>query len=320
VKKAGNRDEWYVEATTDRLAAGRKELRDAIAEFVRAARGNDLVDAGRAERWLEKLEGGITLKEGWPKYYVGLARSGALEVRYETTNPGNIEREAQRLKAMGLEEGRHFSVKKPEGGREGYVSILKEGLAYAAWLSVHGSKEQQRLAAEFVEYILQRAKEEGDAVYKKAEEIVEEGRARGSLRLKGFEKKVEVEGREHAVKVVGGGAEFDEGRGGRKLLRIRITAEVDGVLREYTITYSRRGSNNAAEGYAVARADAPDGREADAERLAAVIKALTGKELRIRRRSDGTIEIICNREHLDGLARFAELADAIRRWLEETGR
>jgi len=73
-------------------------------------------------------------------------------------------------------------------------------------------------------------------------------------------------------------------------------------------------------GYAVARADAPGGREADAERLAAVIKALTGKEPRIRRRSDGTIEIICNREHLDGLARFAELADAIRRWLEETGR
>ncbi len=58
---------------------------------------------------------------------------------------------------MGLEEGKYFSVKMPEEGRYGYVSILREGLAYAAWLSVHGEGEPQRPAAEFVEYILQRA-------------------------------------------------------------------------------------------------------------------------------------------------------------------
>ena len=70
---------------------------------------------------------------------------------------------------------------------------------------------------------------------------MEEGKARGALRLEGFEKKVEVDGKEHVVKVVGWGAEFDEGRCGKKLLRIRITAEVDGVRNDYTITYSRRG-------------------------------------------------------------------------------
>jgi hypothetical protein len=32
----------------------------------------------------------------------------------------------------GLEEGRHFAVKMPAGGGKGHVSILKEGLAYAA--------------------------------------------------------------------------------------------------------------------------------------------------------------------------------------------
>jgi hypothetical protein len=37
------------------------------------------------------------------------------------------------------------------------VYILREGLTYAAWLSVHGSGEQQKLAADFVKYILQRA-------------------------------------------------------------------------------------------------------------------------------------------------------------------
>ncbi len=122
------------------------------------------------------------------------------------------------------------------------------------------------------------------------------------------------------VKVIDGGAEFDVGRGGKKLLRIKITAEVDGVRRDYTINYSRYGADNEAMDFAVARVNAPGGREADAERLAAVIKALTGVKPKIRRRSNGAIEIVCGREHLEGFARFAELTDAIAKWLEKTSR
>ncbi len=58
------------------------------------------------------------------------------------------------------------------------------------------------------------------------------------------------------VKVIDGGAEFDVGKGGKTLLRIRISAEVgrvegehtivDRVVREYTITYGRYGKLNAA--------------------------------------------------------------------------
>ena len=215
---------------------------------------------------------------------------------------------------MGLEEGRHFTVKMPEGEKAGYVRILKEGLAHAAWLSVHGSERQQELAAEFINYILQRAEEAGREVYEKAREIVEEGRSRGSLKLEGFEK--EVDGR--LVRIIGGEA-VEEKQNGKTLLRIRITAEVGGVRRDYTITYSRRRYNNKAVGFAVARADAPDGREADAERLAAVIEALTGVKPRIRRMKYGTIIIECGKEHLEGFARYAELADAIKKWLKETG-
>jgi hypothetical protein len=322
VKKAevGGKDIWYVEVSTDKLAAGRRELREALIEIVKKAVENGWVDADRAERWLEKLEEGLTLREGWPKYYVGLSSSGGLEVRFSSTNPDNIEREAQRLRDMGLEEGRHFMVKMPGGGREGYVSILKEGLAYAAWLSEYGSGEQQRLAAKFVKYILQRAWEAGEEVYEKAKEIIEEGKARSSLTLKGFEERVEVGGKEHVVKVIDGGAEFDKGRSGKKLLRIKITAEVNGVRREYEITFGRRGRNNAAKGSATARANAPGGREADAERFSALVKALTGKEPRVIERSDGRIDIICGREHLEGFKRYTELADAIKKWLEETRR
>ncbi len=311
VTKVGNRNVWQVVATTDMLAAGRKELRDALAEIIKTALAKGWVNAGKAERWLEKLKSGVTLKEGWPKYEVGLSGGGALEVRFRSPSLDSIQRETQRLREMGLVEGRHFTVKMPEEGRDGYVSILKEGLAYAARLSVHGSGERQELAAKFVEYILQRAEEEGDDVYEKAKEIVEEGRARGSLRLGGFERV--VDGR--LVRVLGGGAEFDEGRSGKNLLRIKITAEVDGVRSEYEITFGRYGRNNAALGRAYARADAPGGREADAERLAAVIEALTGVKPRVYRRKDGQVEIVCYQGHLEGFRRFAELADAIEKWL-----
>jgi hypothetical protein len=44
------------------------------------------------------------------------------------------------------------------------------------------------------------------------------------------------------------------------LLRLKITAEVDGVGGEYAIAFGRYGRNNAAVGFAVARVNAPGGR------------------------------------------------------------
>jgi hypothetical protein len=255
-KKVGGRNEWYVKAATDMLAAGRKELRNAIAKLVKTARDNGWVDADKAKRWLEKLERGLTLMEGWPKYLVRLIE-GALVVRFSSPNLRSIKREAQRLREMGLEEGKHFAVKMPEGGEKGYVSIFRVGLAYAAWLSVRGKDEQQRkLAAKFVELILRRAEEvdkKVKGVYEKVKEIIEEGMLRGSLELN-FEKWVEVNGKTYVVMVRGGEA-VEEKQNGRKLLRIKITAEVgyvkdgqivDPVVREYTITYGRYGKLNAA--------------------------------------------------------------------------
>ncbi len=329
VRKAemGGRDRWYIEVSTDMLAAGREELRKVLAEIVRKAAENGWVEAGKAERWLEKLEGGVTLMEGWPRYEVGLVKE-ALVVRYRSTNPDSIKQETQRFREMGLVECDHFTVE-TEGDSYGYVYIRREGLAYAAWLSEYGSERQRELAARFVEYILRRAEEAGKEVYEKAREIIEEGKARGSLTLKGFEKEVEVDGRRHKVKVIDGEA-VEEKQNGKKLLRLKITAEVsrvegehtivDRVVREYTITFGRYGDDNKTRGFAYASAKAPGGREADAERLAAVVEALTGKRPRIRRRSDGKIEVVCYEGHLEGFMRYIELAEAIAGWLKETSR
>ncbi len=315
VSKVGDRGVWRVIATTRKLAAGREELRNALAEIVRRAVERGWVNADTAERWLEELEEGRVLKESWPEYEVRLVK-GALRVRYRSTDPDSIKQTAQRFRDMGLEEGKHFSVKMPEEDSYGYISILREGLAYAARLSVYGKDEQQRrLAAKLVEHILKRAEEEGKEVYEKATKIVEEGMSMGSLTLEGFERVVEVNGEKYKVKVIDGEA-VEEDRNGRKLLRIKITAEVGGVKREYVITYGRNRASNEAKGYAYASAKAPGGREADAERFSALVKALTGKEPWVYRRSDGTIKMVCGREHLDGFMRFAELADTIEKWLE----
>jgi hypothetical protein len=64
-----------------------------------------------------------------------------------------------------------------------------------------------------------------------------------------LEKKVVVDGKTHVV--IGGDAEFKRGRGGKKLLKIKITAEVDGVRSEYAITFGRY-ARNKAEGRAYA--------------------------------------------------------------------
>jgi Fe2+ transport system protein FeoA len=317
VKREGERGVWRIEVTTDVLAAGRKELREAVRKVVEEALEKGWVDEKKARRWLEKLEEGLTLME--PKHYVG-PNKGALDVRYRSTNPEGIEQVAQRLRDMGLVEGVHFTVKMPEGGGIGYVNILRKGLAHAAWLSVHGFDRQRRLAAEFVEYVLRRAEEEGEEVYEKVKEITEEGMSRGSLTLKGFEKKVKVEGRKHMVKVINGSAELKKSESGKLLLRIRITAEVDVVRRECTITYGRRGKDNAASGRALARADAPGGREADAERFSAVVETLTWKRPKVYRMKNGKIIMECSREHLEGFRRYAELAKAIKKWLEAANR
>jgi len=128
VRKEVGRDRWYIKATTDRLAARCEELRRTLAEIVRTARENRWIDVSKAERWLKKL-GGRTLGEGWPKYKVRLVE-GVPVVIYCSVNPDGIKRKARRLRDIGLEESRYFSV--PGGSGRGCISIRKEGLACVA--------------------------------------------------------------------------------------------------------------------------------------------------------------------------------------------
>jgi hypothetical protein len=104
------------------------------------------------------------------------------------------------------------------------------------------------------------------------------------------------------------------GRDGRWLLKVKITAEVDGVLRDLPL---------ADVGKITRQWDAPTpvptrlAAETDAKRFSALVKALTGEEPWVYRINNGRIMIECGREHLEGFARYAELAGAIKKWLRK---
>jgi hypothetical protein len=77
------------------------------------------VDEKKARRWLEKLEGGVVAWEG-KKFMVRLVE-GALVVSFSSTSRESLEEVAREFKAMGLEEGVHFTVRwggetSPRGG------------------------------------------------------------------------------------------------------------------------------------------------------------------------------------------------------------
>ena len=54
--KSVNGEKWYIKASIDKLAAARKELREALAQAIREAEKKGLVDSEKAKTWLQKLQ------------------------------------------------------------------------------------------------------------------------------------------------------------------------------------------------------------------------------------------------------------------------
>jgi len=191
---------------------------------------------------------------------------------------------------MGLKEDTHFAVRW-SGGR-GYVSLLAEGVRRLAWVSTYGEEGQRRRAAEFLKFLEARAK--GGEVLRKLEALLEEGRSRGALRLVGLEK--------DGVKVLDVKTEEKDNK-----LYVTIKAEVDGAAGEYKITLYR-GIRGARYLRFHVR-----GEEAVA-RAVKLVEALTGERPFTVELSDGRTRIGGAGRHIDALARYEELREAIERW------
>jgi hypothetical protein len=288
IKRRGDGDGWYVVATTDALAAGREELRKALAEIVKTARKS--VGEEKAKRWLEKLERGVVAWEG-KKFEMRLAK-GALVVHFRSTSRESVEEVAREFKAMGLEEDVHFTVK--WSGERGHVYLLAEGVRRLAWVSVHGEEGQRKRAAEFLKFLEERAKAKGAEVLRKLEALVEEGRSRGVLRLVGLEK--------DGVKVLDVKTEEKDDK-----LYVTIKAEVDGAAGEYKITLYR-GKDGKRYLHFYVR-----GEEA-VTRAVKLIEVLTGERPQVTEMPNGWTRIRGFGSHVDAMARYEELRETIERW------
>jgi len=288
VKKVGGGGVWQVRAATDVLAAGRKELREALAEIIRTARDNGWVDEKKVRRWLEKLEKGMAAWEG-KKFMVRLVE-GALVVRFSSTSRESLEEVAGEFKAMGLVEGVHFTVK--WSGERGHVYLLTEGVRRLAWVSIHGEGEQRQRAAEFLKFLEEKARVKGGEVLRELEALVEEGRGRGALRLVSLER--------DGVKVLDVKTEEKDDK-----LYVTLRAEVDGAAGQYKLTFTRERSGARRLQFYV---------RGGAARAVKLVEVLTGERPSVAERPDGLTRIGGAGRHIDALARYEELREAIERW------
>jgi hypothetical protein len=310
VRKEGNRDVWYIQAYTDQLAEGNEELRKGLVKAVEGALRRGLIDDEKAKRWIEKFEKGVSTWRGY-KFKIGLS-GGALQVKFQSTNPENIRKLKQELESLGLREGEHFTVKWSEDEKIGYIYIAREGIIELAYIAKYGTDEAQRLgAASLIEHLRIKAELASKEVLVKLGELVREGESRRSLHAERLKTIVEIEWKGRHVEVSVEVKNIKAWEDGDKL-RIVVGAIVGGVEGQWTATF-RRTKKNAIEGYTVARVNAPGGREEDAKRIIALVKALTGEEPNIKL-DKGKPVIIYTRRHLNGFKKYAEVADTIREW------
>jgi uncharacterized protein YkuJ len=217
---------------------------------------------------------------------------GALVVSFRSTSRESLGEVAGEFKAMGLVEGVHFTVR--WSGGKGRVSLLAEGVRRLAWVSVHGEEGQRRRAAEFLKFLEARASAKGDEVLRRLEALVEEGRGRGALRLVGLER--------DGVKVL----EVKTEEKGDKLY-VTLRAEVDGAAGEYKITFYRERSGARRLMFYVRGGEA-------VVRAIKLVEVLTGERPIAVEMSDGRTRIKGSGRHIDALARYEELREAIERW------
>jgi len=286
VKKVGSEDVWQVWATTDMLAAGRKELRDAVRKVVEEALKKGRADEKMARRWLEKLEKGMAVWEG-KKFEMRLVE-GALVVSFRSTSRESVEEVAREFKAMGLVEGIHFTVR--WSGERGRVYLLAEGVRRLKWVSIHGEEGQKQRAEGFLKFLEARAK--GGEVLRKLEALLEEGRSRGALRLVSLEK--------DGVKVLDVKTEEKDDK-----LYVTIKAEVDGTVGEYRLTFTREKDGTRRLQFYV---------RGGAARAVKLVEVLTGEKPQVTEMPDGRTRIRGSDKHIEALARYEELREAIERW------
>ncbi|MGC9052219.1 PaRep2b protein, partial [Pyrobaculum sp.] len=163
--KTHGRDEWYINVTTNALAAEsvHEEVRRAVAEFLRQCRDAGAIGEDTYSRLVKKFEGGVP-EWGEVRFSVWLNKDGAVVVEYQPSDPQSFMKAVNFLRELGMRntcDGEwcfvHFTAGEPEGGRQGFARITVDGLRYIGWLALHGEGEARERAQWLKEALLKEA-------------------------------------------------------------------------------------------------------------------------------------------------------------------
>jgi hypothetical protein len=278
VRKRGNRDVWYIVATTNALAAEsvHEAVRRAVAEFLGQCREAGVLAEDTYDRLVKKFERGLP-EWGEVRFSVLLTKNGAVNAWCQPRNPESFRKAVEFLRGLGMRdtcEGEwcfvHFTAKEPRGGEKGFVRITVDGLKYIGWLASRGDKKAQWLR----DMLLKEAEVKGEEVRRQLERRFSEWEQWGSVKPP-FEKEVEVDGRGVKVRVEEVEA-WTEKSEKKEHMVVKIRARVVKENSEVTVEKEARFYKNRRGmilGYVNIHGTEEE-RMADYIRTAAVLKAL----------------------------------------------
>ncbi|WP_237179442.1 PaRep2b protein [Pyrobaculum ferrireducens] len=279
VKKECSRDVWYIDVSTNALAADsvHEEVRKAVVEFLKQCREAEALEEDAYRYLAGKFERGMP-EWGEIRFSVKLTKDGTVVVQYRPSDPQSFNKAVNFLRELGMRdscEGEwcfvHFTAREPEGGRPGHVYITADGLKYIGWLASRGDERAQWLK----ETLLKEAERKGVEVRERLEQYFREGEIWGSVKPP-IEKEVEVEGKKVRVRVEEVEAWREKGEKKEHLV-VRIRAKVVEGNSEVAVEKEAKfykESGGRVYGYVNIHDNAEGGREADYARTAAVLEVL----------------------------------------------
>ncbi|AFA40822.1 PaRep2b protein [Pyrobaculum oguniense TE7] len=125
-RQYGNK--WRVELTTDSIAAIRRaEWLEAVKALVEALYKNGVISSAKRDELIKEIKAGPNVVEvaGVEMSVVEKKASGSkwLEITYWPTSAEAFEVAVNALRGAGFVEGVHFTAKRPEEGKKGYIYL-----------------------------------------------------------------------------------------------------------------------------------------------------------------------------------------------------
>ena len=119
---------WYIDLYTDSITAIRRpEWIEAVRDLVEELHKRGVISDEKREELIKEIEAGPNVVEvaGVEMSVVekGKAGSKTLEIKYQPKSAEAFEDAVKALEEAEFVEGVHFTAKRPEGGKKGYIRL-----------------------------------------------------------------------------------------------------------------------------------------------------------------------------------------------------